>query len=92
MASMALALGLADLVTQNFGQRQLDTIFIDEGFGSLDPETLETAMGVLEDLREGGRTVGMITHVSDLQQRPLPRLEVSAAQDGQGSVIEMQMP
>ncbi|GAB3061488.1 AAA family ATPase [Sediminivirga luteola] len=67
-ASLALALGLADTVTAEQGGRQLETLFIDEGFGTLDPEALEEVLRILDDLRDGGRTVGVISHVPELRQ------------------------
>ncbi len=69
LASLALALGLADVVTAESGGVRLDTLFIDEGFGSLDPETLEIAMATLDALRAGGRTVGLISHVDAMKER-----------------------
>ena len=63
LASLALALGLAEVVTSRAGGIRLDTLFIDEGFGSLDAETLELALRTLDDLRSGGRTIGVISHV-----------------------------
>lgn len=67
-ASLALALGLADTVTAERGGRQLETLFIDEGFGTLDPEALEEVLRILDELRDGGRTVGVISHVPELRQ------------------------
>ncbi|GMA27413.1 AAA family ATPase [Arenivirga flava] len=69
LASLALALGLADVVTAESGGVRLDSLFIDEGFGSLDPETLEIAMATLDGLRAGGRTVGLISHVDAMKER-----------------------
>lgn len=69
LASLALALGLADVVTAESGGVRLETLFIDEGFGSLDPETLEIAMATLDGLRAGGRTVGLISHVDAMKER-----------------------
>jgi exonuclease SbcC len=67
LASLALALGLAHVVTAEAGGVRLDTLFIDEGFGSLDRETLDVAMRTLDDLRVGGRAVGVISHVEAMQ-------------------------
>ncbi|MDN3495651.1 SMC family ATPase [Planococcus sp. APC 4015] len=67
LASLALALGLAHVVTADAGGVRLDTLFIDEGFGSLDRETLDIAMRTLDDLRVGGRAVGVISHVEAMQ-------------------------
>ncbi|MEV4611147.1 SMC family ATPase [Kitasatospora sp. NPDC049258] len=68
-ASLALALGLADVVTDEAGGMPLDTLFIDEGFGSLDEHTLEEVMDVLDGLRERDRAVGIVSHVADLRSR-----------------------
>lgn len=76
MASLALALGLADVVRNFAGGIQLDTVFIDEGFGTLDTETLDQAMQTLLELQETGRLVGLISHVSELKERIPTRLEV----------------
>jgi exonuclease SbcC len=82
MASLALALGLADVVTAESGGVQLDTLFVDEGFGSLDPNSLDAVMTVLDELRRGGRTVGVISHVEELRTRIPTRLEVVSGREG----------
>ncbi|WP_116453363.1 AAA family ATPase [Blastococcus litoris] len=82
MASLALALGLADVVTSESGGVQLDTLFVDEGFGSLDPQSLDAVMTVLDELRRGGRTVGVISHVEELRMRIPTRLEVVSERHG----------
>ncbi|MBR0567674.1 SMC family ATPase [Azoarcus sp. L1K30] len=69
MASLALALGLSDVVQAYAGGVQLDTLFIDEGFGSLDPESLDMAMKALIDLQQRGRMVGVISHVDEMKQQ-----------------------
>lgn len=76
LASLSLALGLADLVQQYAGGIHLDTVFIDEGFGSLDSETLDLAINTLIDLQGSGRLVGIISHVNELKERIDARLEV----------------
>ena len=81
-ASLALALGLADVVTAEAGGTMLETLFVDEGFGSLDDDTLDDVMGVLDGLREGGRTVGIVSHVADLRQRVPVQLRVEKGRDG----------
>lgn len=81
-ASLALALGLADVVTAEAGGALLDTLFVDEGFGTLDDETLDEVMSVLDDLREGGRTVGIVSHVADLRQRIPTQLRVVKGRTG----------
>ncbi|GAB90011.1 AAA family ATPase [Gordonia rhizosphera] len=81
-ASLALALGLADVVSAESGGHVLDTIFIDEGFGTLDPETLDLVMGVLDELRSGGRVVGVVSHVDELRARIPAQLHVQRGEDG----------
>jgi DNA repair protein SbcC/Rad50 len=82
LASLSLALGLADVVQSYSGGISLDTIFVDEGFGTLDSETLDFAMKTLIDLQNGGRLVGIISHVPELKERIDARLEVSPADKG----------
>ncbi|NEK96040.1 SMC family ATPase [Modestobacter muralis] len=82
MASLALALGLADVVTAESGGVQIDTLFVDEGFGTLDPQSLDAVMTVLDELRRGGRTVGVISHVEELRTRITSRLEVVSGREG----------
>ena len=90
LASLALALGLAEVVTNQSGGITLDTLFIDEGFGSLDNDTLEIAMGTLDSLRAGGRTIGLISHVESMKEQILAKLRVSV--DGRGhSTIETEV-
>ncbi|WP_245177063.1 SbcC/MukB-like Walker B domain-containing protein [Geodermatophilus sp. DF01_2] len=82
MASLALALGLADVVTAEAGGVQMDTLFVDEGFGTLDARALDAVMNVLDELRRGGRTVGVISHLEELRTRIPTRLEVVAGRHG----------
>ncbi|MGY1708183.1 AAA family ATPase [Geodermatophilus sp. SYSU D00758] len=82
MASLALALGLADVVTAEAGGVQMDTLFVDEGFGTLDAQALDAVMTVLDELRRGGRTVGVISHLEELRTRIPTRLEVVAGRHG----------
>jgi len=88
LASLALALGLADVVAAETGGALLDTLFIDEGFGTLDAETLDVVMDVLDELRAGGRVVGLVSHVEELRQRVPTRLRVRKARTG--STLELQ--
>ncbi|MFJ9640818.1 AAA family ATPase [Streptomyces sp. NPDC101178] len=81
-ASLALALGLADVVTEEAGGVRLDTLFIDEGFGSLDDQTLDEVLDVLDSLRERDRSVGIVSHVADLRRRIPARLEVVKERQG----------
>ncbi|MFI6862154.1 AAA family ATPase [Streptomyces sp. NPDC050421] len=81
-ASLALALGLADVVTDESGGVRLDTLFIDEGFGSLDEQTLDEVLDVLDSLRERDRSVGIVSHVADLRRRIPAQLEVVKERHG----------
>ncbi|MFF9127427.1 AAA family ATPase [Streptomyces sp. NPDC014889] len=81
-ASLALALGLADVVTDEAGGVRLDTLFIDEGFGSLDDQTLDEVLDVLDSLRERDRSVGIVSHVADLRRRVHAQLEVVKGRSG----------
>jgi exonuclease SbcC len=80
--SLALALGLADVVKAEAGGVDLQTLFIDEGFGSLDDDTLDQVLEVIDELRDSGRAVGIVSHVAELKQRVPERLEVRRLADG----------
>jgi DNA repair protein SbcC/Rad50 len=82
LASLALALGLADVVTAEAGGTRIEALFVDEGFGSLDEETLEEVMTVLDGLREGGRMVGIVSHVPELRQRIPAQVRVHKGHHG----------
>ena len=82
LVSLALALGLADTVSHEAGGTQLDTLFIDEGFGALDATTLDGVMDTLDSLRDGGRVVGLVSHVAELRNRVPAQLEVRKARRG----------
>ncbi|MCI4656999.1 AAA family ATPase [Cryobacterium zhongshanensis] len=82
LASLALALGLAEVVSHQAGGIALDTLFVDEGFGSLDSETLETAMSTLDGLRAGGRTIGLISHVDSMKEQIPAKLAVTVTDQG----------
>ena len=88
-ASLALALGLSDEVQMSTGIR-LDTLFVDEGFGSLDPESLDQAYRALADLTEGNRLVGIISHVADLKEKIDKQILVTKARSG-GSRAEIRL-
>jgi len=81
-ASLALALGVADTVQAHTGGVHLDALFVDEGFGSLDPDNLQLAMDELDRLREGGRLIGIISHVGALRERIRAGLEVISGDQG----------
>jgi len=83
LASLALALGLADVVTAEAGGARLETLFVDEGFGSLDDEgTLDEVLAVLDELRDGGRAVGIVSHVAELRARIPAQLRVERGRTG----------
>ncbi|HEX7355768.1 MAG TPA: SMC family ATPase [Mycobacteriales bacterium] len=82
MASLALALGLADTVTAEAGGAPIEALFVDEGFGTLDEDSLEEVMDVLDGLRAGGRVVGIVSHVADLRQRIPTQLRVHKGRSG----------
>ena len=90
LASLALALGLADVVTGEAAGVTIEALFVDEGFGSLDEDTLEEVMNVLDGLREGGRMVGIVSHVSELRQR-IPA-QVHVRKGRAGSTVELVTP
>ena len=81
-ASLALALGVADTVQAHTGGVHLDALFVDEGFGSLDPDNLQLAMDELDRLREGGRLIGIISHVGALRERIRAGIEVIGGDQG----------
>jgi exonuclease SbcC len=87
LASLALALGLSDVVLRRSGGLRMDALFVDEGFGTLDEEALEHAVRALEDLRNGGRLVGVISHVAELRRRIPARIEVVGGPEGSGIVL-----
>ncbi len=82
VVSLALALGLADVITHEVGGATLDTLFVDEGFGSLDADTLDDVMDTLDSLRDGGRVVGVVSHVAEMRDRIPTQLVVSKARTG----------
>lgn len=82
VVSLALALGLADVVTQEAGGADLDTLFVDEGFGALDADTLDDVMDTLDSLRDGGRVVGVVSHVAEMRDRIPTQLLVTKSRAG----------
>lgn len=82
MAALSLALGLSDVVQSYAGGIKLDALFIDEGFGSLDSESLDAAIRVLIDLQQSGRMIGIISHVSELKEQMALRVDVKSGPSG----------
>ncbi|EGQ8503163.1 SMC family ATPase [Vibrio parahaemolyticus] len=91
MAALALALGLSDVVQSYSGGIRLDTLFIDEGFGSLDPESLDLAIQTLVDLQQTGRMIGVISHVSELKEQMALRIDVEPSRFGSTVSVKSQM-
>ncbi|MCY7326680.1 MAG: SMC family ATPase [Microbacteriaceae bacterium] len=91
LASLALALGLAEVVQNQAGGIRLDTLFIDEGFGSLDSDTLEIALSTLDSLRAGGRTIGLISHVEAMKEQITAHLEITVSSNGWSEIAEARM-
>lgn len=87
-ASLSLALGLSDEIQSSVGGIKLDTMFVDEGFGSLDPESLSQAFGALADLSNGNRLVGIISHVAELKEKVDKQIIITKEKTG-GSKIEI---
>ena len=90
MASLSLALGLSDEVQSSAGGINVETMFVDEGFGSLDPDSLELAYSALAGLTEGNRLVGIISHVSDLKEKIDKQIIVTKNKSG-GSSVRLQV-
>ena len=90
LAALSLALGLSEVVQAYAGGIKLDTLFIDEGFGSLDTESLDLAIKTLIDLQSSGRMIGIISHVSELQEQMALRLDIVSSK--LGSRVQMATP
>jgi exonuclease SbcC len=88
-ASLSLAFGLSDVVQQHVGGVHLDCIFVDEGFGSLDPEALDNALAMLKELQVNGRLVGIISHVGDLRQHIDARLTLTRTPNGSTAAFHL---
>lgn len=86
LASLSLAFGLSDVVQSYSGSVHLDSIFIDEGFGSLDQDTLDTALETLQHIRKMGRLVGVISHVKAIKEQIPARIEIYTSENGSQSV------
>ena len=86
VVSLALALGLTDVVTHEAGGADIGTLFVDEGFGSLDADTLDDVMDTLDGLRDGGRAVGIVSHVPELRTRIPTQLRITKSRAGSGVV------
>ncbi|MFC4113778.1 AAA family ATPase [Nonomuraea zeae] len=82
VTSLALALGLADVVTAEAGGAEIGTLFVDEGFGTLDEDTLDGVLDILDGLRDGGRAVGIVSHVAELRSRITAQLKVTKTRAG----------
>jgi exonuclease SbcC len=87
VVSLALALGLADVISQEAGGAELETLFVDEGFGSLDADTLDDVMDTLDSLRDGGRVVGVVSHVAEMRDRIPTRLTVTKSRLGSSLAV-----
>ncbi|MEV6862759.1 AAA family ATPase [Streptosporangium subroseum] len=90
VTSLALALGLADVVTAEAGGVELGTLFVDEGFGTLDEDTLDGVLDILDNLRDGGRAVGIVSHVAELRTRVPAQLRVR--KERRGSTLSVVAP
>ncbi|MGL5810997.1 MAG: AAA family ATPase [Nocardioides sp.] len=82
VVSLALALGLADVIGHEVGGTELDTLFVDEGFGALDSDTLDDVLDTLDNLREGGRVVGVVSHVAEMKERIPARIDLTKRRAG----------
>ncbi|GAA4126536.1 SMC family ATPase [Nocardioides fonticola] len=89
VVSLALALGLADVIAHEVGGAAIDTLFVDEGFGSLDADTLDDVMDTLDALRDGGRVVGVVSHVAEMRSRIPTQIVVTKARSGSTAEVRV---
>ena len=89
MASLSLALGLSDQVVANAGGIQMDTLFIDEGFGTLDEKSLNDAMGMLQELSTSNKLIGIISHREELKKEIAKKIEIKKTNKGSNLNINM---
>ena len=89
-AALSLSLGMADMMSQQSGNIVLDTLFIDEGFGSLDEKSLDSAIDTLVDLRKSGKVIGIISHVQELKERIEAKILVTHTSDGSEATIAIE--
>ena len=89
-ASLALALGLSDVTSQKYGGVHIDALFIDEGFGTLDEQSLDQAIETLLKINQDGRIVGIISHVKELKERISNQIQVDKSQEGSTITIRQQ--
>ena len=91
LTALSLALGLSDAVQRMRGGVRIDTLFVDEGFGSLDPEALKQAISVLVQLSDGNNLIGIISHVEALKQEIDRKILVKRRDDQKGSTVEIEV-
>ena len=89
MASLSLALGLSDLVTANAGGISIDTVFIDEGFGTLDEKSLQDAIAMLQELSNSNKLIGIISHREELRQEISKKIQIYKT--NRGSRLEINL-
>jgi exonuclease SbcC len=89
VVALALALGLADVITAEAGGAGLQTLFVDEGFGMLDATSLDLVMDTLDSLRESGRTVGVVSHVAEMRSRIPVQVQVHKPHDQGPSTVRL---
>ncbi len=88
--ALCLALGLSDAISENSGGIRIDTLFIDEGFGSLDAQSLDAAISCILSLKDSGRLVGIISHVEALKERIPVQLQINPGLSG--SSVQIKLP